>query len=156
MLQTLLMHAVRSPRGALILASSAGVLIGCCVCGFYLSGSSLSYATILSLGLVAPLAVYVFPDNRKALWFFLCLSMPISIDVALNEVDHLGGTPGLMISTIDMALFALYADLDCGRRTRQTGSTSEPGRQNQPAGSGPDRGIVAVHPSGALSGAFRL
>ena len=109
MLQTLLMHAVRSPRGALILASSAGVFIGCCVCGFFLSGSSLSYATILSLGLVAPLAVYVFPDNRKALWFFLCLSLPISIDVALNEVDHLGGTPGLMISSLDMVLFVLYA-----------------------------------------------
>ena len=106
MLQTLLMHAVRSPRGALLLVASAGGLIGCCVCGFFLSGSSLSYAAILSLGLVAPLVVYVFPDNRKALWFFLCLSLPISIDVALNEVDHLGGTPGLMISSLDMVLFA--------------------------------------------------
>lgn len=109
MLQTLLIQAVRSPRGALILASSAGVFIGCCVCGFYLNVSSLSYATILSLGLAVPLSVYVFPDNRKVLWFCLCISMPISIDVALNEVDHLGGTPGLMVSTIDMALFALYA-----------------------------------------------
>jgi O-antigen ligase len=103
-----LQNTIRWKYGPLLLTGVIGVLLGSGVCFIYLNISSLSYATFMALALVAPLIFFIFPNSKKILWFILCLSMPISIDVALNETEHLGGTPGFMVSILDMVLGVLY------------------------------------------------
>ena len=90
-----------------VIVSSAGISCGFITLLFFFNLPA-TFATFAALAMVAPLVVVLSGDSRRVLWALLIVCLPISVDISIGFTEHLGGTPGLMLSLYDVILAALY------------------------------------------------
>ncbi len=103
------------------------VLVGGLVCGmipvFVFLRLPLTYATILSAGLVFPVVALVVGDSKRLLLAALATLLPITVEITPNHTGYVGDIAGYIVSLYDAVLVVLYlmwfGEMVYGRREYQ-------------------------------------
>ncbi len=106
-LQTLTSAFERYRIGFPLLILVAGIVFGFFMITFFMFLPN-TYATFLTVAMMAPLIIIVLGDAKRFLLAILVICLPITVAVTLSKTGHISGAEGYVVSVFDVILGVLY------------------------------------------------